>query len=221
LVYFLCKIKLSLHKKFAMLTNLEDRFNTNSLSEMHDVAWHIMQLGKQSHKSNMHQIYIATVDAFGNPQNRTVILRSVDADAKTISFHTDCRSSKVQDLMHNPNTAALLYDHENRVQVRLQCIAALHQNNAIANDCWQKARLQSQLTYGNETASSTLIPIPTLLNVNEVNVTEAHIQFCKENFMVVTLQIHALDILFLHHTGNKRMQTLYKNNETKMSWVEP
>jgi pyridoxamine 5'-phosphate oxidase len=194
--------------------------DTNNLEAMHNIAWELMTLGKESHNSNMHQIYIATVCKNGIPNNRTVILRTVNEETKTLTFNTDSRSGKVKDIKTKPQVAVLLYDHQNRVQLRLQCIASLHYKDVTANNAWQLARLQSQLSYGSAWPSGTIISQPTLLNVKEINVPETHIKFCQENFMVVSLKIQNMDMVFLHHTANKRMKVNYNNDGMEMNWIE-
>ena len=74
----------------------------------------------------LHLATLATIDADGCPQARTVVLRHVDPARGEIRFHTDVRSPKVAAIRRDPRVALPWYDPARRVQVRSRAGAAIH-----------------------------------------------------------------------------------------------
>ena len=69
----------------------------NDLDKTYENIWDQLIIGKSKSKSELHQGYISTFnDSF--PSVRTVVLRHVDKKNNTISFHTDIRSSKIDEI---------------------------------------------------------------------------------------------------------------------------
>jgi pyridoxamine 5'-phosphate oxidase len=151
---------------------------------------------------------------------RTVILRSVDEGQKKIVFHTDKRSPKVAELLQNAHCTALFYAPDDKVQIRLKCIGIVHLNGAMHQQVWQQARLQSKLTYSNVHAPGSILPEPNIINVNETNVPPEKLEFCASNFAVVELQIESLEMMYLHHTGNKKMIAHFTQDKTTLHWLQ-
>ena len=79
----------------------------NDLDKTYENIWDQLIIGKSKSKSELHQGYISTFnDSF--PSVRTVVLRHVDKKNNTISFHTDIRSSKIDEIKKN-NAVTMLF----------------------------------------------------------------------------------------------------------------
>ncbi|MEM9724740.1 MAG: pyridoxamine 5'-phosphate oxidase family protein [Pseudomonadota bacterium] len=68
---------------------------------------------------------LATVDAAGRPQARTVVLRGFDAGAGRLQIHSDSRAGKVTELAASGAAALLFWDPKRRVQARVTARATL------------------------------------------------------------------------------------------------
>lgn len=79
---------------------------------------------------------LATIAPDGSPQARTVILRHADPAARTIAWHADRTSPKVDELLHDPRAVLVGWDADARLQLRLTATAALHLDDAIADAAW-------------------------------------------------------------------------------------
>ena len=66
----------------------------DDLDKTYDNIWSLLTIGKAKSKSEMHQAYIATVNK-DYPSIRTVVLRHVNKETNSISFHTDIRLSLI------------------------------------------------------------------------------------------------------------------------------
>lgn len=63
---------------------------------------------------------LATVDANGAPQIRTLVLRHVDASAHQLNFFTDSRAPKVAQLLAEPRASLLFWSNRLGWQLRVQ-----------------------------------------------------------------------------------------------------
>jgi hypothetical protein len=100
----------------------------------------------------------------------------------------------------------------------MQGIASIHFKNEIAEEGWADSRLSSKLTYSIANAPGTLLAAPIPININEKEPPNELIEFAASNFAVVETSISTLDIVFLHHQGNKRAFIDYTNKT--MHWVQ-
>lgn len=191
--------------------------NTNSFSAIEQQSWQLLQQAVINHKAHFHTGTVVTV--FNNqPYARTVVVRHTDEEKKRLSFHTDARSEKVQQLQTCPNLSWLFYSKELRLQLRMQATASINTSNAVADQAWQASRLSSKICYTTSSASGTLLTQPELLYFNKNHLTTAEEQFARQNFCVVETQIHSIDWLYLHHNGHKRCLIDYSHNSC--SWIQ-
>ncbi len=191
----------------------------DNLQLMYAAAWAMLIEGAKTYTHPMHQFSLVTVD--GNlPAARTVVLRKTNQPELSINIHTDVRSPKVQQLKNNPNAVALFYAHEQRMQIKLTTTATIQTNNDVTKQAWSKARLSSKLVYSKSVASSNVIDTPEQLYLNQGNVEQALLQFCEDNFCIITLHISSMEIILLNSKYNKRMQALYSNSDVQLNWLQ-
>ena len=98
---------------------------------------------------------LATVDATGGPQLRSVILRACDPDAGTLGFATDVRSAKVRDLRTEPRVAVTVYDDATGVQLRLSGRAAVVTDPDERRRRWSALGAHTRRGYATPTAPGT------------------------------------------------------------------
>lgn len=117
-----------------------------SLDALLASIWKSLENGARSRHHPFHTGVIATVSDDA-PQARTVVLRKVMAETRTLIFHTDQRSQKISELTKNPNISWLFYDTTERVQLRLSGVANLHHTDTLADIQWQNTKLTSRRCY--------------------------------------------------------------------------
>jgi pyridoxamine 5'-phosphate oxidase len=192
-------------------------FELEELTSIEQEAWRLLEHGIESYKNPFHNGTVANIHN-GLPELRTVILRKVLAAEKKLFFHTDIRSPKVQHLQQNGAISWLFYDEPLRLQMRMKGTAIVHIDNDVAAAGWAASRLSSQLTYSIIHAPGAQLAAPLPININEKNPPADVIQFAATNFSVVETTISQLDVVFLHHQGNKRAIFDYENNT--QHWVQ-
>ena len=93
-----------------------------------------------------HCFYLATIN-MNTPRLRTVVLRTLDKNKNSISFHTDLRSNKIKEIKSNNNISALFYDKKRKVQIRMRGKAVLYENSSELKTIWSTMRPESKLCY--------------------------------------------------------------------------
>ncbi|MCR9257332.1 MAG: pyridoxamine 5'-phosphate oxidase family protein [Alphaproteobacteria bacterium] len=158
-------------------------------------------------KSPMHTPVFGTLGADGMPEVRTCTLRAFDADALTLRFHADVRSPKIGQLEADPRISVLLYDKEEKTQIRIRGEAAVHGHNALAEAAWDASRRFARRCYLQSQGPSSPSPHPTSgldphLEGREPTPEELVDGF--PNFRAVVIHIASLDWVYLSHLGHRR-----------------
>lgn len=188
-----------------------DFFAQNNLNQIEAYIWELLVQSVDSAKTPFHQGCFATVND-GIPEQRMVVLRGADAIEKTLSFHTDVRSLKIEHLHLNQAVSWLFYNTKIKVQLRMYAHANIHFEDDISKNAWQKTRLASKICYTTQAKPGSLIATPELIDVNQKEVSEELLLFAEKNFAVIKTKIYAMDFVFLNREGNRRAFFDYRTN---------
>ncbi|WP_336777659.1 pyridoxamine 5'-phosphate oxidase family protein [Pantoea sp. USHLN256] len=173
-------------------------------------CWNKLASGAHAADAGFHFLTLASVDALGQPQARTLVLRRVDCLTRTLEFHTDMRSPKWQALALNPQVTVLGYC--NKTQLRLQGTITLHgAESERAEAVWQRLSPWTQQTYAGPTPGSDVD--------NERNAAGGG----KGNFGVLLFQASLLDWCRLARENNQRALLRYSASGSLASaqWINP
>lgn len=180
--------------------------SVETLPEFWDRVWQTLKLAVGTARHPFHTPTIATVEG-GQPRARVVVLRHADEGTKTLRFHTDWRTPKVEQLKIDPRMELCFYSPDDRLQVRATGIARLHHQDKFATERWQASALLSRRCYTWPVAPGTSAEVPTSglspeLEGREPTEEEAAPGF--EAFCVVEVEIKEIDALLLVFTGHRR-----------------
>ena len=78
-----------------------------------DRAWMLLGSGHRN-------VALATVGLDRAPEVRTVVLRTATRATESVDIYTDPRTEKVTELTYEPRVSAMLWDEEDRLQIRLR-----------------------------------------------------------------------------------------------------
>ncbi|MEM7085659.1 MAG: pyridoxamine 5'-phosphate oxidase family protein [Bacteroidota bacterium] len=137
--------------------------------------------------------YLST---FGDyPETRTVVNRGITTDLE-ITFFTDSRTPKVEQIKKNPKVSALFYDPNKQLQVRLYGKASLITQRDPGYDAYQK-QVKSNADWTKDYASLNVPGVPkkdegTIIYGNTMHLT------------VVKIKPIALDIVLLGSKQHRR-----------------
>ena len=149
-----------------------------------------------------HLVTVATVAAASGPDQRTVVLRSFDPAAGTISFHTDIRSTKVGQLAACPQVSLHWYDPATRVQLRISATAAVHHQDDRAAKAWERSRTTSRACYTAPNGPGTTVetfPSAPSIPLDDDPSGLVH-------FAIVICRFSTIEILTLHADGHQRVR---------------
>ncbi|MBW4647932.1 MAG: pyridoxamine 5'-phosphate oxidase family protein [Kastovskya adunca ATA6-11-RM4] len=156
---------------------------------------------------------------------RTVVLRRVDAKARSLLFHSDCRAQKIKEIQHQNRVTWHFWDSNSKQQLRLMGEADLHFDDELANEVWQSSHPKSLKIYVKPTAPNTKVDQPRSglsEQVESVRLSElAQVASGRENFAVVRTLIDEIDFLHLHPEGNYRASFVWTPQGVESSWMIP
>lgn len=180
-------------------------------------AWAELVAGAADPQSGFRYLTLCTVDSAQQPQARIVVLRQCDDSHRMLTFHTDVRSPKWQEMAANPAVTVLGYCLQRRLQLRLagrvSCYAA---GSDIARQAWQALPQHTRQTYQGGPPGETPTPANKLPAVTAAESGEPH-------FGVVILQVTTLEGYRLQRNDNQRALFRYSpDGELKAcQWLNP
>ena len=187
--------------------------------EILDKIWDELALGLNSGKHPFHIFSVSTIKN-NKPDSRTVVLRAVEKENKSISFHTDLRSKKVLQIKESENICALFYDKDSKIQLRIYGSASKETDSLLIKEKWNSSKEMSKLCYLNKIPPGEVINESKdyLYGKEELN----NIELGIKNFSIINIKISQIDWLSLNHEGHQRMLINYtSNNKIEFDWVAP
>lgn len=136
---------------------------------------------------------LATVDAQGVPDARTVVLREVQANARELVFYTDARAPKVAQLMARPQAAMVMWSPELGWQLRLSLDCQIETSGLAVLSRWTRLKM-------TPAAHDYLSPLPPGSALSG----SASAPKVREHFAVVTARVVRMDWLSLDRDGHRR-----------------
>lgn len=181
-------------------------------------AWRMLVRGVADRRSPCHSPTVATIGSDGRPRLRTVILRGADPETWTLRFHTDRRSDKVNELASDSRVSLLAYDPGAKIQIRVEGMASVHTEDALADAAWAGSRSFSQICYGSAPA-----PGQTIANGGAFSlpVGSDDVAQGRANFSAVQLSVTLLEWLYLAHAGHRRARFVRTAEGTESVWLAP
>ncbi len=164
-----------------------------------------------------HLLTVATVDAAGAPQARTVVLRGFDGPGREARFHTDIRSPKVDQIGTDGRVALHWYDPARRLQIRIAAQATIHHRDAIARAAWGATQPMSRACYTTPAAPGA--SLPAFLPAPPAPAADDERGF--DAFAVVCCHFDAVELLALHASGHERIRLRLTDAEPRLEIVAP
>ena len=149
---------------------------------------------------------------------RTVVLREFDSKNRTLRFHTDSRSGKIEELKENSISSVHGYDPDLKVQIRLKGKTSLHVNNEISKKAWAESREMSKMCYSVKDSPGNKISSPEPFDLIK---EEIDIELGYNNFAVLHFSYDSLEFLFLKGAGHRRSLFDWSSDQLESSWLIP
>jgi hypothetical protein len=196
---------------------------SDTLGGVLNEIWSMLEYGAAHSDDPFHWPVLGTAASEGCSL-RTVILRQIRVPERILVCHTDVRSAKVQELENCSQSSWLFYHPKKKIQLRISGHATLHAHDAYADRQWAATGITSRLNYCASQPPGAPIDkpssglpdflrnkIPTLLETEK----------CRENFMVIAVQIASIDWLLLKITRNRRALFEWDKERLRSTWLVP
>ncbi len=161
-------------------------------------------------------LQLATVGLDGAPKVRSVILRSADAERGAVSFFTDLRSAKVQEMRHEPRVSLIGYDAEAGFQVRLEGRATIDAEGPEKALAWAACRSHTRALFRHPLPSGTPIAAPAEDASGDDGDSDG-----EGHFALVVVSVIRIDWLDVSGPLHLRAQFQRDGSGWRGGWVTP
>ncbi|MAH66059.1 MAG: pyridoxamine 5'-phosphate oxidase [Phycisphaerae bacterium] len=188
-------------------------------------AWRGLTEAVTNGRHEWHLPVIASIGVDGGPEARTVVLRSVDPETRTLTFHTDRRSPKVREIEASGRLAWVFYERSSKTQVRVSGATTVHAADEVADAGWARTTLSSRRCYLAPHAPSGTLDewhpnLPDGLHASRPDATAS--EAGRENFALVRTRVDRLERLELHHDGHLRARWRWDEaDHVEARWLAP
>jgi pyridoxamine 5'-phosphate oxidase len=182
-------------------------------------AWAMLVRGAADRRAAFHSPVVATADERGEPSQRVMVLRAVDVPRRTLRFHSDLRSAKLNHLKQQPRASVLAYDGHAKLQLRMGAVVSVHHSDEVAKAAWTATRPQGRLCYEQAVAPGQPIaaPLPEL----PAQARTATGDDGTANFAVLILTVDSLEWLYLATEGHRRAHWCWDGAAWQGQWLAP
>ena len=197
----------------------------NNLPATLKFAWQMLGRGVHDRRSAFHTPVLATQSAQG-PQARVLVLRACDPQLRVLTFHTDTRSAKMQELQTDARVPLTFYDAARKTQVRINGLASVHAGDAISHQRWASSGPGSLRCFlGAQPGDVSPVPTSGLPADVEGRVPDvAELQVAEPHFAVLQIWVQQLEWLHLHTSGQRRAMFTWvdaEGSDCRMQWLNP
>lgn len=196
----------------------------SNLDELLNHIWNVVEIGAQDPAHPYHTPTFGTVSSNG-PSLRTVILRKVDTQERSLIFHSDSRAQKIKEIQNNSRVTWHFWSPESNEQLRLMGEASLHFDDELANEVWQSNHPKSLKIYVKPIAPGTEVDEPQSGLPEKVESAKLsnhdEVEAGRKYFAVVRTRIDEIDFLHLHKDGNYRAHFKWDHKGKTSSWIIP
>ena len=195
------------------------------LSEVLRLVWNHVEAGAVDSDHPFRTPTFGTA-GHGQPQLRTVVLRMAQQDSRSLSFHSDRRADKIEEIQANDRISWHAWAPAKSLQIRLRGRATVHTDDAVADEMWEAESPASLGHYLKEDAPATPIenPVDELPDAfHEGTLTEEDVAAGRSHFAVVRTVIDEIDALNLHRGNHQRALFAWnaEANAFEGSWRVP
>jgi len=200
---------------------IENNYDTED--KIKDKIWNMLIEAVSNRKSDFRTPVFISSDN-DDPDGRVVVLRRADQNQRSLSFHSDYRSNKVNLLKKNSKGALVFYDKKEKIQLRIKVECSINFKNNISINAWEKTQKISRKCYLASLAPGTNLDAPgssidEKFETFEYSIEES--EMGKDNFCVITCKVITIEWLYLSIKGHRRAKIDFNKQENHFKWLVP
>ena len=179
-----------------------------------EIADNILSEAVDDAQTLFHTMVVSSLDG-ENINSRVMVLREFNLQNKLMRFHTDYRSSKIQQLTACSSASVIGYDPALKVQIKLKGNIKVHFDDEITKSAWQNSTNRSKKCYSIKGGSTKLIKDPEKYDIQDFEPEDGY-----DNFSVLIFTFNSLEFLYLKSSGHRR--AIHKwDDELESNWLVP
>ena len=179
-----------------------------------DRVWAALMTAAQPSRTPFTVLQLATSRLDGAPKIRSVILPGADAERGAVSFFTDVRSAKIEEIRHEPRVSLLGYDADAGFQIRLEGNATIDTEGPEKAAAWAACRSHTRALFQHPLPSGTPISGPA-------EAAPADDVDGERNFAVIVVSV--IRIGWLDISGPLHLHAVFQRHgrDWRGGWVSP
>lgn len=190
-------------------------FNADqSFEQIETHLWH--EFGKAL-QIKEHPFRWPTLATFGQegPEQRTMVLRESDSQAKELLFYTDAASDKTVQLLNQSRAGVHAYDADYGVQVRLLGSVKIVERGPRWEKHWSKVPKERYHEYCIQPAPGEALPdgLPEQYTF--------HLAQAEQRFRLLAFKVSRMEALQLDGAHHLRLSFWYQNEAWRAEWLAP
>ena len=194
-----------------------------NLQELEQDIWHQLVQATQAKDDPFRTPALASISEQGIGL-RTIVLREVIQSERKLIFHSDLRAPKILEIQKDSSVSLLFYDPNTQIQIRVQGQGAIHHQDHLTQEQWDKTPIGSLKIYLTEYAPGT----PTDDPISGINpelenkkLDRLDVAPFRNNFAVIVIQAQQLDWLWIDRAGHRRARFEYQEKGLQAQWLIP
>ena len=189
----------------------------NTLDGVLSKTFQLLANGVTDSKSLFHTPAVSLIEQ-DTIKNRTMVLREFSPNERMLRFHTDYRSSKINQINVNANTSVHIYDPSEKTQIKLEGTAKLHYQDTVTQKAWKNSKEMSKACYSVPLPPGTEVDDPTLCDIEPKGLV---LKDGYQNFAVLIFTFQHLEYLYLQASGHRRAKFIWQDGDLASSWLAP
>jgi pyridoxamine 5'-phosphate oxidase len=170
-----------------------------TLPELEAAVWQGLKRACADPKHPWRTPVLATVDAQGLPDARTVVLRECDAETRSLVIFTDARSAKVAQLVAQAKAVLVIWAYRPGAwQLRINTTVAVQTAGPAVASRWARVKdSPAARDYLSPRAPGSVVGLEPKDGCLPEPASQSH-------FAVLTAKVNSIDWLELHREGHRR-----------------
>ncbi|MEM5426269.1 pyridoxamine 5'-phosphate oxidase family protein [Paraburkholderia ferrariae] len=192
------------------------------MDQIVDEVWARLNAGANAgnERSPFTMLQVATIALDGAPAVRTVVLRRVSRERRSVMFHTDVRSTKVSELRRDPRVSLVGCDLDGGIQIRLHGVARIVETPSDTRAVWDSSRPRTLIVYRTPLAPATPVASPAEAHATTL-AEDSDSSAGFENFCLIDVTVSSIDYLDLNPAGHRRASLVFEEGEWRGTWLAP
>ncbi|MEM5317721.1 pyridoxamine 5'-phosphate oxidase family protein [Paraburkholderia sp. JHI869] len=192
------------------------------MDQIVDAVWAHLHAGANAGKerSPFTMLQAATIALDGAPAVRTVVLRRVSRERRSVMFHTDVRSTKVAELRRDARISLVGCDLDAGIQMRLHGVARIVEAPAETRAVWNSSRPRTLIVYRTPLAPATPVASPAEAHAT-TPAGDIDPSAGFENFCLIDVTVSRIDYLDLNPAGHMRASLVFEEGKWRGTWLAP